>query len=765
VLLVEDAHHADPALLDFLDHLVDWARTAPIYVLVFARPELDERRPGWGTGRNRTALTLDPLDARSMDALLSALVPGLPADAAAAIAAQAQGNPLFAVETVRSLIDRDVVIPIEGVYRLVGDVGALSVPDSLHALLAARLDALDPELRSLIADAAVLGLTFPPEALSAVSARSEDRVQAALGELVRRGVLEISADPLSPQRGAYSFSQSMLRQVAYDTLSRRDRKARHLAVAGHLRATFAGDGDEVMDVVARHYLDALAAVPDDPDANDIRERAIAALVRAGERAGRSGAAARATEAYSEAAKLAEHGTGQAGMLAAAGLWERAAAAAVLAGANARGIANAERARELYLEQDHPRDAARADTWIGRALRFVGRHAEARETLAAALAVLRPEPDHNTVIALGELAALENFADLQSGQALAEEALVLGQALDVPTPVLANMFVIRAIGYAFSNQNDQAISAVEYAAKLAERAGDSDTWARALLNLSNMLHTVDPGAAAAAARAAADHARRTGGRGNLSIAVNNLVYATLVMGEWDDASAALARAMEGDGLDDDAYLRLAVAMLAALRGDVETAAAANSAVTTLRRSDDPQDLACAISIDAWLAAASGEYGEALRHAREVLGYADAIGMVHEHICWAWPLAARSAFLLGDTDQVAELIALLDGHPVGHVPPLLRAERALARARLSARPGAPDADVQFEDAIAQLRAVGSPYHLAHALLDLVEHRRAVDGATDVAPLVDEAVGIAERLRAQPLLDRVEASHAARSEFSTR
>ena len=144
VLLVEDAQYADAGLLDFLDHLVDWARDLPIYVLVFARPELGTARPGFGTGRNRIMLTLDPLDPASMDRLVDALVPGMPPAARRGVTSQAQGIPLFAVETVRALIDRDIVQPVEGVYRLVGDVGELAVPDSLHALLAARLDALDP---------------------------------------------------------------------------------------------------------------------------------------------------------------------------------------------------------------------------------------------------------------------------------------------------------------------------------------------------------------------------------------------------------------------------------------------------------------------------------------------------------------------------------------------------------------------------------------------------------------------------------------------
>ena len=272
VLLIDDLQYADAGLLEFLDHLIDWARDVPIFVLVFTRPELEHTRPGWAAGRNRTGLTLDPLDPRSMDDLVEALVPGMPAAARRMIIGQAQGIPLFAVETIRSLIDRDIVVPREGAYRLVSDVGTLTVPDGLHALLAARLDALDPDLRVLVADAAVLGSSFPAEALIAVSGRDEATVRAGLTELLRREVLEVSADKLSPERGSYRFAQNLLGQVAYETLSRRDRKARHLAVAAHLRATFAGDGDEVIDAVAQHYQDALRAVPDDPTSSRFGRR-------------------------------------------------------------------------------------------------------------------------------------------------------------------------------------------------------------------------------------------------------------------------------------------------------------------------------------------------------------------------------------------------------------------------------------------------------------------------------------------------------------
>ena len=162
LLLVEDLHDADEGLLDFLEHLVDWVRDLPVLVFAFARSELVDRRPSLGTGRNRTLVTLSPLAEADMHALLAGLVAQLPAEAAAAIEAQAEGIPLFAVETVSSLIDQEVVVASPDGYSLAGDLGELAVPESLHALLAARLDALDPVARSLAAAAAVIaGRSWP----------------------------------------------------------------------------------------------------------------------------------------------------------------------------------------------------------------------------------------------------------------------------------------------------------------------------------------------------------------------------------------------------------------------------------------------------------------------------------------------------------------------------------------------------------------------------------------------------------------------------
>ena len=753
VLLVEDAHWADAGLLDFLDYLTDWVRDLPIYVLVLARPELGQARPGFGAGRNRSTLTLDPLDPVSMDALADALVPGMPPAARAKITAQAQGIPLFAVETVRSLIDRDIVQPVEGSYRLTGEVGELAVPDSLHALLAARLDALDPTVRQLVSDAAVLGTTFPAEALIAVSGQDEPVVRAALAELVRREVLAVSADPLSPEKGSYGFTHQMLRQVAYDTLSRRDRKTRHLAVAAHLRAAFPGDGEEVAEVIARHYLDALDAVPDDGDAGQIRGQAIAALVRAAERAERTGAPRQAATSYASAARLTQSGTRDGQQTAAAGLWEHAASAAITGADWAIAVEQAGQAQELYRQGGDARSAARAEALAGRALRWWGRHAEAREQLTAAVDVLRKKPDADTVRALGDLATLEVFAGSPEADALTAEALALGQDLAVDDATLANLLGIRAICHRVAGRMTQAAAYLREAARLATLAGDTYWLGRALVNLADAVTGTDPAAGAEAARAAAAHARQAGARSQLAIAVTNLVQALLMTGDWDTAEAELNQAAVGDSLADMVLLACYQAWLAALRGDTATAQVALAGLGDQRASEDPQDQATIAIAEAFTAAAGGQPAAALRHARAVLGHAGPLAISHEHLRWAWPLAARAAHDLADTATTTDLLALLDGYPPGQLAPMQRAERDLARARLTAGNGDQAAADKFAAAIVSLREQATPYHLAHGLLDHAQYLTRLGNTQAAEVAVSEARDIATRLHCQPLLDRAE------------
>jgi len=751
-LLIEDAQYADAGLLDFLDHLIDWSRDLPIFVLVFARPELGQARPGFGTGRNRTTLTLDPLDPVSMDTLVEALVPGMPAPARAAVTVQAQGIPLFAVETVRSLIDRDIVQPVEGVYRLVGDVGELAVPDSLHALLAARLDALDADVRRLVTDAAVLGITFPAEALIAVSGKDEPAVRAALDELVRREVFTVSAEPLSPERGSYGFAQNMLRQVAYDTLSRRDRKTRHLKVAAHLRAAFAGDGEEVAEVIARHYLDALDAVPEDPDAAEIGQQAIGALTRAGERAERTGAPALAAASYARAAELAASQPEALGGWAGAGeLWERAAAAADTSADYAAAVGYANRARGHHLERGEVRAAARAQGIAGMVLRHWGRHAEARDQLTAAVEVLQADPDTDTVRAIAELAGVAVFAGSSDAGELSAEALTLSQALGVDVGQFVLPFLLRGIYLKATGKRREAVAYYREAARLAEETGDNMALGRALLNLADALAVTDPAAAAEAARTAAGHLRPAGHWDYLTFAITNLAQALLMLGEWDTAEEELTQAADSSGQAGRDQIACYRAWLAALRGDIATSETIIAGLRDLRASEDPQEKSLVSMVEAFAAAAGGQPEDALRHARETLAHGTALGISFESMRWAWPLAARAAFDVGDTATTRELLALLDSSPPGHLAPMQKAERNLVRARLAASEGDQATRASFAAAISRLREHSTPYHLAHGLLDDAQYLTQLGDIDAAEAAIAEARGIAERLRCQPLLDR--------------
>ena len=318
VLAFEDMQWADASLLDFVEYLLDWSRSSPIFVVTLARPELLERRPTWGAGqRSFTSLYLEPLSHEAMEELLAGLVPGLPREVRDRILERAEGIPLYAVETVRMLLDRGLLVEDGSAYRLTGPVEALEVPETLHALIAARLDGLSVEERRLLQDAAVLGKTFSRDALAAL-AGADVEIEPLLTALVRKEVLGVQADPRSPEHGQYGFLQDLVRHVAYETLSKRDRRARHLAAAAHLSAAFAADDDEVVEVIASHYVAAHEAVPDAEDAAEIKSKAQVMLVRAGERAASLAAAAEARRYFEQAAELTEDPAERAALLDSAG---------------------------------------------------------------------------------------------------------------------------------------------------------------------------------------------------------------------------------------------------------------------------------------------------------------------------------------------------------------------------------------------------------------------------------------------------------------
>ena len=229
--------------------------------------------------------------------------------------------PLYAVETARMLLDRGLLVRAAdgGGYRVTGDIAEIEIPETLHALVAARLDGLSEDERRLLQQAAVLGKSFSPDGLAAVSGRPREQIEGALAALARRELISVQTDPRSPERGQYGFVQDMVRTIARDTLGRRERKRLHLATAEHLRRQ---GGDELAEVIAAYRVDAYRLLPDDPDAADLRDAARADLLRAADRAASLAAPAEALRLVSLTLELGPDDPGQ------AALHERAGALAL-----------------------------------------------------------------------------------------------------------------------------------------------------------------------------------------------------------------------------------------------------------------------------------------------------------------------------------------------------------------------------------------------------------------------------------------------------
>ena len=283
VLVFEDLHWADQGTLDFIDHLVEWSRGVPIIVITLARPELFERRPDWGAGRrNFISIGLEPLPEAAIHELLASSSRACPSGPLQAIAERADGIPLYAVETIRMLVAEGRLVPRDGGYVPSGDLTNLAVPETLHALIAARLDALPPAERSLVQDAAVLGQSFTLDGLAAV-------------ERPRAAPRSTSSPGRSSAASCSSTTSIRGRPSAASTRSSRRSSARSRtgcsrgATAGRAISPRPGSSsrvgeDELAGALASHYLAAYRAAPDDPDSRPLATQARIALRAAAVRA-------------------------------------------------------------------------------------------------------------------------------------------------------------------------------------------------------------------------------------------------------------------------------------------------------------------------------------------------------------------------------------------------------------------------------------------------------------------------------------------------
>jgi len=292
VLVFEDLHWADEGLLDFIDHLVDWAGAVPILVVGTARPELLTRRPGWGGGKpNAATISLSPLTedetARLLHGLLDRAV--LPAEVQARLLERAGGNPLYAEEFARIASE--------------SEDGDLPLPESVQGLIAARLDALAEQEKALLQDAAVAGKVFWLGAVKAIGVGERSRsLEESLHQLERREFIRRERRSSIEGDTQYSFAHTLVRDVAYGQIPRADRAEKHRRAAGWIESF--GRPEEYADLRVYHYTSALEFAQAGPiDTEELVEATRMALRDAGDRAASLNAYAAAARDYDRALEL------------------------------------------------------------------------------------------------------------------------------------------------------------------------------------------------------------------------------------------------------------------------------------------------------------------------------------------------------------------------------------------------------------------------------------------------------------------------------
>jgi class 3 adenylate cyclase/tetratricopeptide (TPR) repeat protein len=736
VMVFEDLHWADAGQLDFIDHLLEWSRGYAIYIVTLARPELLERRPNWGAGqRSFTSLALEPLSDEVIREILASLVPGLPRPTVEQIVARAEGIPLYAVETVRMLLQDGRLEQHDGAYRPVGDLSTLAVPATLHALIAARLDSLDATDRSLLQYASVLGQTFTLMGLKAITGQADD-LEARLHGLVRRELLTLDTDPRSPERGQYGFVQALIRDVAYGTLTKRDRKVVHLAAGKHFESL---QDDEIIDATASHYLDAYRSAPDDPDADEIRAHAAELLQRAGERATGLGSHEQAVRFLELALEVTADPAQQAELLRRTG--------------QAAGSAGRYEAAESYLRRavaaarasGHKPSEAAAVAALGRLLGSGAQPAAAISEVTGALPALAElDQDASIVEVWAALArAYMLHGEMVPAVEWADRALPLAERLDM-VPEIADLLNTRATALGFGGRVREGIAGLRGVLEMSNSYGLSYAVLRARINLSSVLHTEDPAAAWRIASGGFEEAKRAASVDMMTTMGANGAEAAIHIGEWDSAEAIFADLQATElGPPDRFVADTYFVVLQALRGRPFAEALAR-ADAFARTSDEPQIVQQLSSTLAWVAIVEGRFADA--HAAAATSFADNSANASLDL----PLAARAAVWDGNLAQAQAAADSL--RSLGIHGRAINASLHGMDAGIAALSGQPEqAAAAYRDAIRQWRDIECWFDLALCELDYV---RLVGGENpDIEAAASEARSIFTRLGSPAFLRRLD------------
>jgi class 3 adenylate cyclase/tetratricopeptide (TPR) repeat protein len=562
VLVFEDLHWADDGLLDFVDHLADWASGVPLLMVCTARPELLERRPDWGGGRlSSTTLALPPLAdaeaAQIIGRVLDQVV--LSAETQIALLERAGGNPLYTEQFAR-------------LYVELGSIEDLPLPETIHGIIAARLDALALEEKRLLLAAAVLGKVFWSGGAAELAGLDPATLEQSLHALARKGLIRRERRSAVSGEVEYAFRHVLVRDVAYGQIPRRDRLRKHVRAAAWIERL--GREDDHAELVAHHYRSALDLAPASAGADPSLEgSARVAFRQAGDRALRLGAFPSALRFYDEALSI----------------WPADDELARLRLAHARARFHAEgdaaellEVREVLEADGAVEAAAEAGVLLAHAAWRAGRAAEAKETLERARALLNgrpPSPAFAQVLA--EAARLAVFSgNLEEGGRASYAAAALAAELGL-NETRANALNTAGVVAIDTGDLRRARSLFE---DVLSRPTSSSERTRALTNLA-VTWGADAfcGEAERVGTLAAETAARMGDRIQMLWSeAGEIAQMALGWGRWDEieerASAFLESIAAIGGHYMEPTVRIARGLVLASRG--ETAAAERDVETAL-----------------------------------------------------------------------------------------------------------------------------------------------------------------------------------------
>ena len=711
VLVLEDLQWADDGLLDFVDHLVDWAGDVALLVVATARPELLARRPGWGGGKaNAVTISLSSLSDEETAQLVHALLERsvLPAEAQAAVLARAGGNPLYAEEFAR-------------LFRERGTIDDAAMPESVQGIIAARLDLLTADAKALVQAAAVLGKVFWLGAVAAVSGRERWSVEQELHDLERRELIRRERRGSVEGETEYAFRHLLVRDVAYGQIPRGERAEKHRAAAVWIESL--GRPEDNAEMLAHHYVNALglsrAAGLEDADLSEAARRA---LRTAGDRALALNAWAAAADLFGHAASLwPDDDRDRPELLLSYG-------SALLHLADDRAGDVLSEAREGLVALGELDRAGRADSLLSAFWWYRGQRDRSSEYLDRALALVaeRP-PSPDKVFVLNRLASsLAIRSEVDAAIRCGEEALAMAEQLALDDQ---RILALTSLGIARSRLGDpQGAADMERALELAVSL-NSPAAATLYNNLGfNALTEGDVRRDAELRAEALRMARRFGDERSVRFFRGVRVGVEYFAGRWDDcvrhADEFVAECEAGSPhyLEADVRQRRAIVRLA--QDDVCGAESdAARALELVREVKDPQLLHHVLSSNIRLNAELNRLDTARALADELLPTVGVGARLDGLIEFAWVadrigLAGPLRERLGELEPAASLWLkagreILDGQfeqaaetfdEIGSVPDEAEA-RLRAGQALLAQGRRAEAGEQFERALAFYQAVGA------------------------------------------------------------